>query len=81
MIKKCLEAYARAVCSVPETIKIEVQRRENGAREVFMSVEKEDGGRLIGRDGCVINALKMLIGGSPAHENPNFKITIKTYDD
>ena len=49
--------------------------------EIIVRTDKCDTGRLIGKDGKMINALKTVISGYKAKEPTNYKITVKAIDE
>lgn len=79
MIEKCLEVYAILICTA-NSVKITSTKQPNGVKDISVFVKKEDGGKLIGRGGCVIDSLKIFVGGSPQRESGGAKITVKTHE-
>ena len=49
--------------------------------EIIVRTSKNDTGRLIGKDGKMINALKTLITGYKAKEPTSYRITVKALDE
>ena len=56
---------AKSLVDEPEQVSVELAERE-GARVFMISCEKKDAGKLIGRRGRIIAAIRILISGTAA---------------
>jgi len=43
--------------------------------------KKADVGRIIGKSGSMVKAIKMVISGCRAKEDKNYKIAVKAYEE
>ncbi len=76
MIEKFIEDFAKLIVAEPRQIKIE--SIENGdLYEITIYAHKDDLGRLIGKDGKMIGAIKTFISGCKAKNGKNYKINVK----
>ena len=58
MITKFIENYAKLIVSVPEDVTITKEMIDDNFAEIIISVNSVDIGKLIGKSGNMINALK-----------------------
>lgn len=75
MITKFIENYAKLIVSVPEDVVTKELIDENFA-EITISVNTVDIGKLIGKNGNMINALKTMANGCKAKDGISYKIQV-----
>ena len=80
MIVNFVEEFAKLLAFEPEKIKIELVPHED-YQEIVIYAKKVDVGRIIGKDGAMVKAIKTIISGCKAKENVNYKITVKPYEE
>ena len=68
---------AKSLVDEPEQVKVELTDRE-GVRVVMISCEKKDAGKLIGRNGRIIAAIRILVSGTAAKYG--LKVTVDIVD-
>jgi len=74
-LKELIEYIARSV--VDDPTQVEVQSRKRGpATNLQLRVAKEDMGRVIGRNGRVANAMRMLLRVAAAREDVRANLEI-----
>ncbi len=80
MVKNFLYEYAKLIADFPD--KVSVDRRELGENfaEIIISADKVDTGKLIGKDGKMINAIKTVIIGCKAKDNTSYRVTVKAIE-
>ena len=78
MVTDFLLAYARLVVAHPEDLSIEVETIDDGMDEITLYANQEDVGKLIGKEGKMINAIKTVISGCKAKGAKNHRINIKS---
>ena len=76
MITKFIEEYAKLIVSNPDAIKISVEKKDDTFSEIIISADSEDIGKLIGKNGNMINALKTLANGCKAKDGVSYKIQV-----
>ncbi len=77
MIEKFLENYVKKIVAYPEQVAVESRllKEENlKLLDVFVCVE--DMGRVIGKEGKMIAALKTFVSGCKAKDGLTYKITV-----
>ena len=68
---------AKSLVDEPEQVSVELSERE-GVRVVMISCEKKDAGKLIGRNGRIIAAIRILVSGTAAKFG--LKVTVDIVD-
>lgn len=81
MVEKFIEEYAKLIASEPENVTVSRVNLGENFDEIIVRTSKNDTGRLIGKDGKMINALKTLITGYKAKEPTSYRITVKALDE
>ena len=81
MVEKFIEEYAKLIASEPENVSVSRVNLGENFDEIIVRTSKNDTGRLIGKDGKMINALKSLITGYKAKEPTSYRITVKALDE
>lgn len=81
MVEKFIEEYAKLVASEPELVSVSRVNLGQDFDEIIVRTSRADTGRLIGKDGKMINALKTLITGYKAKEQTSYRITVKALDE
>ena len=81
MVEKFIEEYAKLIASEPENVSVSRVNLGENFDEIIVRTSKIDTGRLIGKDGKMINALKTLITGYKAKEPTSYRITVKALDE
>ena len=72
--------FAKLLSFEPEKIKSEVIPH-NDFDEIVIWAKKADVGRIIGKEGSMVKAIKTVISGCRPKENKNYKITVKILDE
>lgn len=76
MIEKFVEEYARLIVSHPENISSKVDETVD-LYEITLYAHTNDLGKLIGKEGKMIGAIKNIISGCKAKNGKNYKINVK----
>ena len=80
MVISFVEEFAKLLAFEPDKIKVELIPHED-YQEIVIYAKKVDVGRIIGKDGAMVKAIKTIISGCKAKENINYKITVKPYEE
>ncbi len=80
MVVDFVTEFAKLLSFEPEKIKSEVIPHED-FDEIVIWAKKADVGRIIGKEGSMVKALKTVIDGCRAKDNKNYKITVKIIDE
>jgi predicted RNA-binding protein YlqC (UPF0109 family) len=76
MIEKFVEKYAKLLATHPDKIRVEKKLINNEYAEIFIYALAIDAGKLIGKDGNMINAIKTLISGCKAKDGVSYKVQV-----
>ncbi|MDD3467170.1 MAG: KH domain-containing protein [Campylobacterales bacterium] len=77
MVEQFVERFAALLSSYPEEIRVEKVAIEEGLCEIIIYANQIDAGKIIGKEGKMINALKTVISGCKAKDNISYKISVK----
>jgi predicted RNA-binding protein YlqC (UPF0109 family) len=80
MVESFVREYAKLLAFEPDVIKSEIMHH-NDFDEIIIYAKKADVGRIIGKDGAMVRAIKTVISGCRAKEDNNYKITVKTIEN
>ncbi|EJF06339.1 putative RNA-binding protein (contains KH domain) [Thiovulum sp. ES] len=75
MIEGFIEEYAKLIVSHPEDIS-SVVNETNELYEITLYANGDDLGKLIGKGGQMISAIKNIISGCKAKNGKNYKINV-----
>lgn len=78
MIINFIENYAKLVVAVPEDVVVTKEQIDENFIEITISVNSVDIGKLIGKNGNMINALKTIANGCKAKDGISYKIQVVT---
>ncbi len=77
MVADFLLSYTKLLVNNPEDISVEVNEIDEGLDEVTIYANGEDVGKLIGKEGRMVNAIKTVISGCKAKGGKNYRVNIK----
>ena len=80
MVKDFLLTYTTLLVNHPDDISIEIKERDEGLDEITIFANREDIGKLIGKEGRMINAIKTVISGCKAKGGKNYRVNVKSRD-
>lgn len=80
MVEDFLKEYAKLITDCPELIKTQRVNLSENFDEIIIYASKADTGRLIGKDGKMINAIKTVIIGCKAKDPVSYRITVKAIE-
>ena len=73
---KFIKKYIELLAFYPEDIIIKTTNESDSFVEVLIYANKVDTGRIIGKNGNIIKAIKTLISGCKAKDKTNYKISV-----
>ena len=79
MVEDFLKQYAMLIADNPEKVRTELIKNSDHT-EIVIFADKFDTGKLIGKNGRMINAIKTVIIGYKAKDPVTYKITVKAAD-
>jgi predicted RNA-binding protein YlqC (UPF0109 family) len=63
---------------MPEAVRVEMVNSNDECEEIVIFVDSSDIGKVIGKDGKMINAIKTFISGCKAKGGKNYRISVQT---
>lgn len=76
MITNFIENYAKLIVSVPEDVTVSKELIDETFAEITVEANSADIGKLIGKNGNMINALKTMANGCKAKDGVSYKIQV-----
>lgn len=76
-MKEFLEYVARALVDKPDAVQVEVEEEEDEV-SLILTVDQEDMGRVIGRDGRIANAIRSLLRVMGTRDGRHVELEIVT---
>ena len=76
MIIKFIENYAKLIVSVPADVAVTKEVIDDTFAEITIVANSVDIGKLIGKNGNMINALKTMSNGCKAKDGISYKIQV-----
>lgn len=80
MVEDFLKEYAKLIADFPDKIDTKKVEVEENFVEVFLFADKSDTGKLIGKNGKMINAIKTVISAYKSKENTSYRVTVKALE-
>ncbi len=77
MVTDFLLSYAKLLVNNPEDISVEIHSVDELLDEITLFANNEDIGKLIGKDGRMINSIKTVISGCKAKGGKNYRVNVK----
>jgi predicted RNA-binding protein YlqC (UPF0109 family) len=76
-MKEFLEYVAKSLVDKPDAVEVEVEEEEDEV-SLVLTVDQEDMGRVIGRDGRIANAIRSLLRVMGARDGRHVELEIVT---
>jgi len=76
MIADFVAGFARLIASHPDDIRVEVQEGDE-ITEIVLYANQADIGKLIGKSGKMIGAIKTVISGCKAKDGVSYRINVE----
>ncbi|NCO00975.1 MAG: KH domain-containing protein [Epsilonproteobacteria bacterium] len=76
MIADFVAQFARLIASYPDDIRVEMQESDE-ITEIVLYANQADIGKLIGKEGKMIGAIKTLISGCKAKDGVSYRINVE----
>jgi len=77
MVDAFLISYTKLLVEHPEDISVEITEVNEGFDEITIFAHSEDIGKLIGKQGRMINSIKTVISGCKAKGGKNYRVNVK----
>jgi predicted RNA-binding protein YlqC (UPF0109 family) len=76
MISDFVAEFAKLIASHPEDIRVEIQEGDE-VTEIILFANQADIGKLIGKSGKMIGAIKTVISGCKAKDGISYRINVE----
>jgi len=73
-----VSTYAKLLVKNPDAIKVDIVEIDEGFDEITVYAQSEDVGKLIGREGRMINSIKTVISGCKAKGGKSYRVNVKS---
>jgi len=80
MIQEFLISYAKLLVNHPDDISVEIVPMDEDFEEIIIYANSADVGKLIGKDGKMINSIKTVISGCKAKGGKSYRVNVKPRD-
>ena len=77
MIIDFLLSYTKLLVNNPEDISVVITEVDDGFDEITIFANSEDIGKLIGKQGKMINSIKTVISGCKAKGGKNYRVNVQ----
>lgn len=75
-MKEFVTTYSKMIVNHPEDISVEIKEIDKTFCEVIITANNQDIGKLIGKNGNMINAIKTILNGCKAKDGISYKIQV-----
>ncbi|DAB29611.1 MAG TPA: RNA-binding protein [Sulfurimonas sp. UBA12504] len=76
MISDFVAHFAKLIASYPEDVRVEVKQGDE-ISEIILYANQADIGKLIGKEGKMIGAIKTVISGCKAKDGMSYRINVE----
>ncbi|HQR73633.1 MAG TPA: KH domain-containing protein [Sulfurovum sp.] len=80
MVQDFLLSYTKLLVNNPEDVSIEIAQVDENFDEITIFANNEDIGKLIGKEGRMINSIKTVISGCKAKGGKNYRVNVKAVE-
>jgi predicted RNA-binding protein YlqC (UPF0109 family) len=77
MVADFIRDFAKLLANYPEDIEVDFKQVNDGYAEIIIYANKADAGKIIGKDGKMIGAIKTLISGCKAKDGVSYKVNVQ----
>jgi len=77
MVTQFVAEYAKLLVSHPNDIEVSKKNLEENYDEITIVANSEDVGKLIGKEGRMINSIKTVISGCKAKGGSNYRVNVE----
>ena len=76
MVTDFVSTYAKMIVNYPEDIEVSSSKIDDTFFEITIIANNSDIGKLIGKNGNMINAIKTILNGCKAKDGNSYKIQV-----
>jgi predicted RNA-binding protein YlqC (UPF0109 family) len=76
MIIDFVKEYSQLIVAHPNDISVDIELLDDSVSQITIIAHKDDLGKLIGKSGNMINAIKTVLNGCKAKDGISYKIQV-----
>jgi uncharacterized protein len=76
MVTEFVSTYAKMIVAHPEDIEVTSTQIDESFYEITITANNNDIGKLIGKNGNMINAIKTILNGCKAKDGVSYKVQV-----
>ncbi|HEF9059180.1 KH domain-containing protein [Campylobacter coli] len=80
MVENFLREYAKLIADYPDKIATEKIKLDENFAEIIFYADKIDTGKLIGKNGKMINAIKTVVSACKSKDSMSYRVTVKALE-
>lgn len=80
MVEDFVEHFVGLIINHPERLKVVWEPVDEGLHEITIWADAEDVGKIIGREGKMITAIKTVISGCKAKNGVSYRVVVKAHE-
>ncbi len=77
MVKDFVEKFAKLLANHPEDIEVVYEKVNDTFAQITIFANKADAGKIIGKEGKMIGAIKTVISGCKAKDGVSYKVNVQ----
>ncbi|ASQ30192.1 putative RNA-binding protein (KH domain) [Campylobacter avium LMG 24591] len=81
MAEEFLKEYAKLIADFPDKIQTKSVPLGDNFVEIIIYADKADTGKLIGKNGKMMNAIKTVISAFKSKDSTSYRVTVKNIDE
>lgn len=81
MVEQFVADFARLISTAPDQIEVERHDIDSEFSEIILYAAGADVGKIIGKDGNMINSIKTVVSGCKAKDGRSYRILVKSLDE
>jgi predicted RNA-binding protein YlqC (UPF0109 family) len=81
MVEDFIAYYTKLIVAYPDSILVKKNSVDEFFCEITVFAHKDDVGKLIGKSGNMINAIKTMVNGCKAKDKISYKIQVKNLEE
>jgi len=80
MVEAFVSSYVKLLVKNPDAVQVKTETLDENFDEITIYTTDEDVGKLIGKEGRMINSIKTVISGCKAKGGKNYRVNVKALD-
>ncbi len=78
MVQDFIVRYARLIVKNPDVIRVECKSLDENCDEIVIYADPSDVGKLIGKEGRMINSIKTVVSGCKAKGGKSYRVNVQS---